>query len=118
MEKTWKRLAVLTVAVCLFMGIGVASKSFAQTLWVAGVDSQLGYLPVYIQPTGNSKTIGSLEPCTEVTLTGRAANDACRDQDRSDHSVPLFLLLTRSGFAVEHDSLRFTVHEDEGRLAS
>ena len=51
MKRTGKRLAVLTVAICLLVSIGVASKSFAQILWVASVDSQTGLLPVYAEPS-------------------------------------------------------------------
>ena len=70
MKRTGKRLAALTVAVCLFVSIGVASTSFAQILWVASVDPQMGVLPVYTEPSANSAMVGSLQRCARVILTG------------------------------------------------
>ena len=70
MKRMGKRLAVLTVAVCLFVSTGVANKSFGQILWVASVDAQMGVLPVYAEPTANSAMVGSLQRCTRVILTG------------------------------------------------
>ena len=70
MKRTGKGLVALTVAVCLFVSIGVASKSFAQILWVASVDARMGVLPVYAEPTENSAMVGSLQRCNRVILTG------------------------------------------------
>jgi hypothetical protein len=70
MKRMGNRLAVLTVAVCLFVSIGVTNKSFAQILWVASVDAQMGVLPVYAEPTANSAMVGSLQRCDRVILTG------------------------------------------------
>lgn len=70
MKRTGTGLVVVTVAVCMLLSVGVASKSFAQILWVASVDTRIGYLPVYAEPTENSSIVGSLQRCTRVLLTG------------------------------------------------
>ena len=72
MKRTGKRLAVMTVAICLLVSIGVASTSFAQILWVASVDPQTGLLPVYAEPSESSALVGSLQRCTRVILTGQS----------------------------------------------
>ena len=70
MKRTGTKLVVAALAVCLLLSVGVASKSFAQTLWVASIDTRFGYLPVYAEPTENSSIIASLQRCTRVLLTG------------------------------------------------
>ncbi|MGO9117446.1 MAG: hypothetical protein ACLQPD_07500 [Desulfomonilaceae bacterium] len=70
MKRTGTGLVVVTVAVCMLLSVGVASKSFAQILWVASIDARMGYLPVYAEPSENSSIVGSLQRCTRVLLTG------------------------------------------------
>lgn len=70
MKRTGTRLVVAALAVCLLLSVGVAGKSFAQTLWVASIDTRFGYLPVYAEPSENSSIIASLQRCNRVLLTG------------------------------------------------
>lgn len=73
MKRTVKKLALLTIAVCLVLSIGEMSKSraFAGSMaWVASVDSQTRSLPVYAEPSDNSAIVGSLQRCTKLALTG------------------------------------------------
>ena len=73
MKRTVKKLALLTIAVCLVLSIGEMSKSraFAGSMaWVASVDSQTRSLPVYAEASDNSGIVGSLQRCAKVDLTG------------------------------------------------
>ncbi len=58
------------MAACILLSTGLASTSFAEILWVASIDSRLGYLPVYAEATDRSPIVGSLQRCTRVVLTG------------------------------------------------